>query len=59
MEDKLLDAAAKRYRIDVKKIAETLAAEFAAKQKKREERRTTATPQAQQGKARKNTKPKS
>jgi ParB family transcriptional regulator, chromosome partitioning protein len=59
VEGELLDAAAKRYRVDVKKIAESMAAEFATKQKKREERRTTAAPKAQQGKPRNKAKSKS
>jgi hypothetical protein len=58
VEAELLDAAVKRYRVNADRIAESVAAEFAAKQKKRQERRATAAPKAQQGKARKNTKPK-
>ncbi len=58
VEDELLDAAAKRYRVDGKKIAESMAAEFAAKQKTQEERRTTAAPKAQQGRPRNKAKSK-
>lgn len=38
-----LEAVAKRYRVNVAKIAELVAAEFAMKRKKREERRKAAT----------------
>ena len=34
-----LESAAKRYRVNVQKIADTVAAEFAARRKKRDERR--------------------
>jgi ParB family chromosome partitioning protein len=37
-----LEAVAKRYRVHVAKIGESVAAEFAARRKKREERRTAA-----------------
>jgi ParB family chromosome partitioning protein len=57
VESELLDAAARRYRVNVDKIAESIAAEFATKQQKREQRTATAVGSAQ--KVRKNTKPKS
>jgi hypothetical protein len=38
-----LEAAAKRYRVNVPKIAESVAGEFAARRKKRDERRKTAS----------------
>jgi ParB family chromosome partitioning protein len=59
VEDELLDAAAKRYRVNVEKMAESVAAEFAAKQTKREQRKAAAVGSAQKLKGRKNTKPKS
>jgi hypothetical protein len=59
VEDELLDAAAKRYRINAEKIAESVAAEYAAKQKKREQRKAAVAPSAEKGTARKKSRPKS
>jgi ParB family chromosome partitioning protein len=59
VEDELLDAAAKRYRINAEKIAESVAAELAAKQRKREQRKAAVAPSAQKGTARKKSRPKS
>jgi hypothetical protein len=47
VEDELLGAAAKRFRVNVAKIAESVAAEFATKQQKREQRRAAAVGSAQ------------
>jgi hypothetical protein len=58
VESELLDAAAKRYRVNVERIAELVAAEFSAKQKKREERKVAAVPGAQRSATRKNAKSK-
>ena len=38
-----LDAVAKRYRVNVQKIAESVVAEFAARRKKRQEREKART----------------
>lgn len=46
-----LETAAKRYRVNTEKIAESVATEFAAKQKKRDLRRTSTTAAAQKSKA--------
>jgi ParB family chromosome partitioning protein len=59
VEDELLDAAAKRYRVNVDRIAESVAAEFAAKQKKREERKMAAVLDTHKPKAKKMAKRKS
>lgn len=58
-EDELLDAAAKRYRVNAEKIVESVAAELAAKQKKREQRKAVVAPSAQKGTTKKKGQPKS
>jgi ParB family chromosome partitioning protein len=47
-----LEAAAKRYRVNMEKVAESVTAEFAAKQKKREERKAAASSGARPAKSR-------
>lgn len=42
-----LETAAKRYRVNIEKIAESVTAEFAAKQKKRDQRKAVPTSAAQ------------
>jgi ParB family transcriptional regulator, chromosome partitioning protein len=59
VENELLDAAAKRYRVNVEKIAESVAAEFAAKQKKREQHKAVVVPSVQKGTAKKKGQAKS
>jgi len=46
-----LEAIAKRYRVNTAKIAESVAAEFSAKQRKQDERRRSVTPGAEKSKA--------
>ena len=53
-----LEAAAKRYRVNTEKIGESVVAEFAAKQRKRDKRSASAKPDAQKSTVKKAAKRK-